>query len=559
MSTIWKLFMVQFRVRFGLSVLKYNLTHKKSEIFKVIFISIAIIVAFLNIFGMYTFLSYGLIMAAMKINHPEIVLTMVLLAAQVMSLIFGSFFIMGHLFLAKDNEFLASLPIPQWKVFASKFMHVYLSEMLISIALLLPPIIIYSVFAGAGFLFYLKSFIIMLFTPSIPLALAALLSLVLMRILGKAKHRDLFTVIFSFVFIVAFIVGQMIVSAKMPTEDFSKVMSAFLIKGNEMINTVGSYFPPSIWATMALYDTGLNGLFNFLGFILASAVSLLIVLFISNRIYFKGALAQLEASKSKKSGKKAKLSEKSSSPVFAIFKKEWRLLLRSPIYAMNSLIGIVLGPVMLIIPIFAGGTINDPDLNYLLDSLSNESQWVVIAGLAGFLSFLASMNPAASTVLSREGRAVWLCKTMPQSPKTQIQGKFLAAYSIPAITCVLSVIAGAISFKISPISAIAALVLSLIISLPITTVSVIFDLIRPKLTWNNEQEAIKQNLNVVIGMFAGILLAAIAAGAGALAGVITMSPEIGLITAGIVSAAMGAGSYVVMISIANWNYKKISE
>jgi ABC-2 type transport system permease protein len=44
---------------------------------------------------------------------------------------------------------------------------------------------------------------------------------------------------------------------------------------------------------------------------------------------------------------------------------------------------------------------------------------------------------------------------------------------------------------------------------PISAVGIYIDLMRPKLIWNNPQEAIKQNFNVVIAMLLGFVLVTI--------------------------------------------------
>lgn len=35
-----------------------------------------------------------------------------------------------------------------------------------------------------------------------------------------------------------------------------------------------------------------------------------------------------------------------------IFNNEWKMILRTPVYALNSLIGIIVGPVIMAMPLF---------------------------------------------------------------------------------------------------------------------------------------------------------------------------------------------------------------
>ncbi len=46
-------------------------------------------------------------------------------------------------------------------------------------------------------------------------------------------------------------------------------------------------------------------------------------------------------------------------------------------------------------------------------------------------------------------------------------------------------------------------ILGMALSFPGITVGLLIDLLRPYLTWDNPQKAIKQNINVLLGMVAG--------------------------------------------------------
>lgn len=61
-------------------------------------------------------------------NAPQLVLTMAAISTGFIVLFFGIFYILSTLFLAKDTEFLASLPVRQGTVFISKFVLVLLGE-----------------------------------------------------------------------------------------------------------------------------------------------------------------------------------------------------------------------------------------------------------------------------------------------------------------------------------------------------------------------------------------------------------------------------------------------
>ena len=66
--------------------------------------------------------------------------------------------------------------------------------------------------------------------------------------------------------------------------------------------------------------------------------------------------------------------------------------------------------------------------------------------------------------------------------------------------------------------------LGLLGSLPLTALNLLIDVLRPKLIWTNPQEAIKQNLNGLLGMLISIILLLVI-GAGVIFIVMIKTPD----------------------------------
>jgi ABC-2 type transport system permease protein len=106
----------------------------------------------------------------------------------------------------KDISFLASLPVRQGTVFASKFF-LSISTSFQFVVFLLPAIVVYGIIAGVSAVF-IKRRLAVLLLPMLPLVLSSLISLVLMRFSGLTKRRELFMVIGGFVLTIGYVVGQ---------------------------------------------------------------------------------------------------------------------------------------------------------------------------------------------------------------------------------------------------------------------------------------------------------------------------------------------------------------
>lgn len=506
MSKFISLLRLQVNARYGLSNALYNIKNDKKALWKSIGMGLIILIALAEVIGIYTFMMFQLYKSALIINTPQVVLTMAAVVSGIIVLIFGIFYILSTVFLAKDTELLASLPISQGNIFLSKFILVLLGEYPFAFFLMMPPVIIYGIGQKMGAIYYILAVICTLFIPLVPLVISALLSLLLMNIVSRSRHRDMITIIGSIILLVGIVLGQNYFLSRVP-ENQQEFLTGLLQSSNAIIEFMGRAFPPAIWITKTLSGTVPEALINLVYLILISAAAFGLVYLLASFIYQRGATAQFETGIS--TGK-TKLSYKSSSQILTIFKIEWLTLLRTPIYALNSLVMVFMAPLMMMLPMFGGNLANDPDIQFVYQLIENsELTSALVLIVAGLITLFALINPAVSSTFSREGKNYWILKNIPVKPEVQVYGKLLAGYSISFIAAILSASMAMLSFKISMVSTIMIVVLSTAALIPISAVGIYIDLIRPKLVWNNPQEAIKQNLNVVIAMLLGFVLVTI--------------------------------------------------
>jgi ABC-2 type transport system permease protein len=494
---------LQINARYGLSNVLYNIKSDKKALWKSIGMGLVILIAMAEIIGIYTFMMLQLYKGSLIINAPQVVLTMAAVASGIIVLIFGIFYILSTVFLAKDTELLASLPISQGNIFLSKFILVLLGEYPFAFFLMLPPVIIYGIGQNMGVIYYLLAIICTLFIPLVPLVISSLLSLVLMNIVGRSRHRDLITIIGSIILLVGMFLGQNYLISQMPDNE-QEFLVELLKSSNAMVEFMGRAFPPAIWITKILSGTFSEALINLVYLLIVSLGAFGLVYFIASFIYQRGATAQFETVAS---NGKAKLSYKSTSKILAIFKIEWLTILKTPIYALNSLVMVFMAPLLMMLPLFGGNLSNDPDLQFLYNLVeSGQSTPLLPLIVAGLITLFVMINPAVSSTFSREGKNIWILKNIPVKPEIQVYGKLLAGYSISFIAALLSAFMAMLSFRIPIVTTIMVVILTSAALVPISAVGIYLDLMRPKLTWNNPQEAIKQNFNVVIAMFLGFIM-----------------------------------------------------
>jgi len=513
MKEFMSLLKLNLNLNFGLSALKYRLTKEKKKRWEPILIALGVIFGFTPLIVLYTVMMNGVFFIGLSLNQPELVLLIAFLWAQILVFIFGIFYIMSTFYFSKDLNILIPLPLKPYQVLGSKMIVVMINEYLTLLPILLPPIIIFGVRMGQGFLYWVKSFLLVLASPVLPLVLDALFIMVLMRFINFRKSKDLLAVIGGFLGL--FIgLGTNFIVTRIPKGNEEEFLRNIVTGQSEMFRLIAKRFPPSLWATLGLSRQGLEGAGNLALFIVVSILLFIALMWLGNKIFYKSVLSGLEVARKKKALSAEEANRKygkASTPVLAILRREWMLLLRTPVYFLNGLVGIIIGPFMIVFMFFAGD--QSGDFGQLLAFLQDErlSIYVTLGGLALAL-FTAGMNVAASTAVSREGQTFWIAKMIPVPPKQQVMGKYINAFSISEIGILVTAILLAVFLKISLAKTLIIIILGTLGSIPLTALNLLIDVLRPKLVWNSPQEAMKQNTNGLFGMLASMLVLCIFAG-----------------------------------------------
>ena len=549
-SGFFTILRMELRSRYGLSVIKSNYRYDKKAFRKQIGLFALALYGILAILGAYSFLVYEATKLFLGAGQGGLVLLYAFLAILILILFFGLIVVLGTLFFAKDSEFLSTLPVHQRTVFLSKLAMVYVSELAVSFALLVPVVVIYGVMAKMGVLYYVKAAVIWAFVPAIPLLIASILSSIFMGFIGRTRHRSLLAIIGGLGGLVLIMLVQTSVSTLLRTTDPNVILQT-LSQPNGIINIMGSSFPPSAWAVNALISDGFEGVKYLLGFVGLSVALFVLVTLIASMIYYRGALSQLETLKKLKVVAKSAYVKKQRTPLLAMFLREWKTILRSPAYAINSLAGILMGFIVMLLPLISTAAMSGAETKEMFSLLYGTNQDIVCLVLAGFMSLIGSINPAASTALSREGKAFWISMAFPVPFPLQVRSKFLFGYSIAAATALTTGIGAVIGLGVSPVTVLFAFLFALVLLVGTTAFSLEIDLLRPKFGWNNETEAIKQNMNTMIAMlFSLVLIALFGFFAYLLFGVFTQTVFVSLITV-VLAAAFSAAAYALLMRTAN--------
>jgi ABC-2 type transport system permease protein len=333
------------------------------------------------------------------------------------------------------------------------------------------------------------------------------------RLTALAKRRELLLTFFGILLVFGLVIGQAALMGKLAPVLGDEEAVALLLSDNiEMLRAVSRSFPPAMWAADALLQEFAAGYVpGFFGLISSAAVGLAACLLLSRRLYYKGVLAQMESLKSKSSGFRAG-SVKAGGALGAFVSKEIKIILRTPVYAMNILTGTAIFPIMFAAVSFGAGggglSSGNAAMAGLFDLLeSSEGIKHLLAAAVVVMTGVMSSTGVATT-FSREGRNLWLSQTVPVPARTQLFARLLAGFALTAAGSALSlsVLVAFVGFTMD--EAAFGAVLGLCAAVPVIAASVIPDALRPKRKWNSESEAIKQNLNSILALLLCLGLAA---------------------------------------------------
>lgn len=464
--------------------------------------------------GMYDILS--------PVGLESLIVTLSVSAASFMVFFFGLFYVMSVFYFSNDVVKILPLPFKPGEIIAAKFFTTLVYEYLLVVIMLLPAMVTYGILSGSPFLFYVYVLVTLLLLPVVPLILASIIIMLIMRFAPAARNKDRFTLISS---LLALILGLGISFGfqAMMARTAEGDLAALLSKGAEGIARISSkIFPGAYFANYALCKPlGIDSFLMMLILAGMAALAFALLYFAANLLYFKGVIGITDAASRgrKLSGAEMAKTSAAGNAVGTYVLKELKILFRTPIFLMNNVLVNYLMPIVLLVPLVLGGESNSGDfsiaqikamISELMTTGDLRYAAYYLAGLFGFVTFTCGITGITETAISREGSCAYMMKIIPMSYNKQILAKIL--------TGVLLSFTGAIL-----IYAIALLLLAPPLWLALLSLAVlpgavlfpnisgmIFDLYMPKIRWDNEQKAVKQNMNVIFGMiFSGISIAAV--------------------------------------------------
>jgi ABC-2 type transport system permease protein len=479
---------------------------KKSSRILLYGFALLMIVAFLPTLAMLHFLTIDAVALLAPYQQTGVVIALLFNSLALMIFFFGIFLIPAVFYFSRDIETLLALPLKPVDIIISKFVVTLIYEYL-TLALFFVPIV--SGYARAirpDALFYLFIVIVFLILPIVPLILAGLIIMLIMWLIPFAKNRDFFNMLSGGIALV-FALWLNYALAGLATVTEGDLITMLIEGNNSLIALFQSFIPNISFAISAVVNSDITQMLISLAI---TAAIMIAFLFLSQILYFRGVIGVNETASSRRqlSSKDFSKSTYSQKAIVTYLLKELRLLFRTPIYMMNCVSINVLIPVLFII--MTAAFPQEEDLLAIILTIPWDNVLAISLASAFGVAFglvMGSMNMVSATAISREGQHVYFMKMIPMEMMDQLHAKSLSGVLLSMIALILTVIPAAYFLKAPWYILAIFTVMAILGSVFINYLSIIVDVIHPKLVWETEQAAVKQNINFVFTMLPSFGLA----------------------------------------------------
>lgn len=405
---------------------------------------------------------------------------------------FGIFKAGSVIFGRNGYEILYSLPVSQAAVVSARFVRMYVENLLVTLAVLLPGCAVYAWAVRPGLSFYGAVFLGIWAVPLLPMAGAVLVGALVMGISSRMRHKNLVAAGLSLLAGLAVMYGvfRLSATAEVAGPDLWKEMSGLIFAMLEKM------YPPALWLGMALVGGDWVQSLGYSGFSLA-----VFALVAAGVIHFYRRISQsLFGSSARHDYEMGEL--KAGSVMAALCRREFRRYFASSVYVTNTIIGPVMGCLLSGILLLTGGESITGALPVPVD----------ISSLAPFvLGGILCMMPPAATSISMEGKNWWIVKSLPLSVKAILDAKilmnlllFLPFYLLSEILLILALRPNGMELVWQVLIPAVTLLFSCVYGIAV-------NLHFPVMDWESEVNVVKQSVSALLGGLGSFILSMLCA------------------------------------------------
>ena len=421
------------------------------------------------------------------------------IAAVTIAIVGSVFMTYNSLYLAKDNEFLLSLPIQSWKLLFVRLFGVWFAGFAWESLVLLPFFVVFYAMApglvtALGVVFQILLWIGLSF---VILFLTAILGWLIAKV---ATHLGRYKTLVIIILFLAGFAGYMFLISQLE----GGIMALF--NDPEAISEGLGGFMPAYAFGKACLGSPLHGIIFFI-----ISVALFALVYWVLTITFNKILMTNNKGKAITSNKRQ---DKQKSVNSTLIKREFKHYFSNAMYILNSSLGYIFLPIVGILALVNHDAIQVAIHNMAVDGagdgVSPEAIEAMIKTLLPIVIFFAVGFLGGSSVItapsvSLEGKKISVLQAFPIHMKQVLWSKieFHCLIALPFV--IPSVIMAGIGLGLEVLDVIIVVILSAIMIFFFGVFGLACNLKYPMLNWTNENVALKQSMSVLFCVLVGVL------------------------------------------------------
>lgn len=468
----------------GLNEIKHSKDVQKKR--KMMLIAVTFGILGLFYMSYVVMISFAYIRMGLSDVIPGLMYTLV----SILVLLFSIYKAGNVIFQLKSYEMLVSLPVSSAAVIISRFLTMYVMNLALSAITLLPMMAVYGYCIRPGAFFYVIMFLTMLLLPLFPMTLATAVGALILFISSKCRHKNIVNIILTLLLFIVIMVASMFTSNFEPTDmevlfqNFSGVMEEQMSRIYPLSGLLmKSLKEADLWAYAKLCLISVGNFAVFIAVLQWKFVSI---------------CSALKKNIRKDNFRVGSLYEKSVEK--ALFIREFRQYISSPVYVTNTIIGYVMMILMAVAVLFIGAE-KAEEMMQMQGILKRMAP--MILGIAGIIS------PITASTVSIEGKHLWLIQSLPIEGKKVWNAKILLNLAVAFPFCFLSEILLAVSLKPGIQGGLWLFVIPFLYIVFSAVIGLFVNLKMPMLHWENETTVVKQSAAVLVSMLVNFACCAV--------------------------------------------------
>jgi len=471
-------------------------------------VALFIFLPFIVFFGLFMF---SMTSQLNEVGYASIGLEMMCFLVAIFTFVFSFSIILNQFYFSEDIPSILPLPLKPEEIVISKFTSCFLAENVMEFLMLFVGVLGYGLAVGAPISSYIISLIGVFTLPIIPMVYCGSLCLIIMNFTKVIKNKETIRKISIIAVLLILLFFASMVGA-LQSFDFEGYVQSFAL-GNHTVLHFSRIIFPHIQLFVDAFDN--TSVLSLISYILLNVIYILLFVLLSQHLYLPGVIGLYsQDTKTKSNSTKLLNNLKENSVVKSYLMKEFKTLFRSPTLFINCILINFIWPIFVYVIYKVTMSYNLTDIRNLVSTNPGYLFKVVLLYVVGVSILIPALNSIAASSFSREGKHFAFMKYIPVKYGIQWIVKILCSFIISFAGINLFTTIFFIVARIPITWCLYYYLISFWIVYFVCCLGAYIDSIQPKLVWDDEINALRENYNTFMLMGFSLLLFLIFVGGG---------------------------------------------